>query len=254
MNDKSSLRHFPLRDFIIGFTLLSLIPMPHLRDEDWSNPADASWTFPIIGAVLGALAGLVGAVALSVGLTAEIAAALALATLVMLTGAMHEDGLSDCADGFGGRTPSARLAIMKDSQIGCYGAIALVLSLLLRWVLLVSLVNHSLFAAMIAVGALSRAPISTLAFSLPHARDNGLSKGFGKTSGPVALASGAIGLLIGMIWMGASAIAAAIGVAVVTFFLAKLAIKLIGGQTGDVYGASQQVAEISALLAFAILI
>lgn len=228
--------------------------MPHLRDEAWSNPADASWSFPLVGAALGAFAGLIGSALLCAGLTPEIAAAFAVLTLLLLTGAMHEDGLTDCADGLGARSSADRLAIMKDSQIGCYGAVALGISLLLRWVLLAYLAQEHLFSALVAAGALSRAPIAALAYALPNARQIGLSKGFGTPSDATMFASSILGFLIAAIWLGLPAVGALIAVAITMLLLGRLAMRLIGGRTGDVFGAAQQTAEISALLAIAILV
>ena len=117
----------------------------------------ASWTFPVIGAGIGAFGAIAYWLALALGLPPFIGATLAVAATLLLTGALHEDGLADTADGFGADASRERtLAIMRDSQIGTYGAIALVLSLLLRASALGSIADASLVVAALiaALGSL----------------------------------------------------------------------------------------------------
>ena len=126
-------------DAVLALVLLTRLPLPHLPKDSFARQSRAVWAFPLAGLVVGGLATVMAAAALAVWPPA-VAAGLALAVQILVTGAMHEDGLADSADGlWGGFDRSRRLEIMKDSQIGTYGVLALVLSLGLRWLTLSAL-------------------------------------------------------------------------------------------------------------------
>ncbi len=215
----------------------------------------ASWTFPVIGAGIGAFGAIAYWLALALGLSPFIGATLAVAATLLLTGALHEDGLADTADGFGADASRERtLAIMRDSQIGTYGAIALVLSLLLRASALGSIADASLVvAALIAAHAGARAAMLVFMRLVPSARAEGLSADAGvppQNSSLIAAGIAAVLLLLCLGFGGtlvALLLLAAAGVAV-----AWHSLKQIGGQTGDVLGAFEQVSEILILLVAAV--
>ena len=143
-------------DFSEALALMTRLP----ARAPGARRAAAAWAWPLAGALVAGLAGLAAALALWLGLSAAVAAGLALAVQIALTGALHEDGLADCADGFwGGMERARRLEIMHDSRIGTYGVLALVLGLGLRWALLAGLfaAGH-VIAPLLAAAALSRAP------------------------------------------------------------------------------------------------
>lgn len=235
-------------DLARAFALLSRLPVP---GADGTRQARAAWAYPVVGLALGALAALPAALALALGLPAALAALLALACLVILTGAMHEDGLADCADGFwGGWEPARRLEIMKDSRIGSYGVIALTLGLAARWAALWLLFDISVWAgagALACAGALSRATMPALMAGLPNARGAGLSQSVGHVPPQTAGLAIAIAALAALLLTGCAALPALIWAALVGLALARLAKAKIGGQTGDVLGATQQVTEIAVL-------
>lgn len=212
--------------------------------------ARAAWAWPLVGAVVGALAAGVAALALWMGLPAALAAGLALATQILLTGALHEDGLADSADGlWGGWTPDRRLAIMNDSQIGTFGVVALILSLGLRWAALAALAGQGwVWTALLVAGMLSRLPMVMLLYALPPARAGGLGQGVGVPPAPtLALAIGiAVAGTSGLV--GLWTLPLALAVAGVTLLWAAIARARIGGQTGDILGASQQLAEVAVLV------
>ncbi|WP_404935112.1 adenosylcobinamide-GDP ribazoletransferase [Nitratireductor sp. L15S-10] len=211
--------------------------------------ANAQWAAPLAGLVVGAVcsAALTGVIML--GLPATIAAALALAVGVLLTGGLHEDGLADVADGFGGgSTREKKLAIMKDSRIGSYGVAALILSFLLRWSALVALGLAAIPALLIA-HAVSRALMPALMRLSPPARENGLSAGAGQPSNGPVLGALAIGGVLLLVPGPGFALIAVLLLAAALFFIKWLAEKQIGGQTGDVLGALQQLVETVLLLA-----
>ncbi|WP_332310765.1 adenosylcobinamide-GDP ribazoletransferase [Methylocystis silviterrae] len=213
---------------------------------------------PIAGAMIGAT----GAAALLVGrichFSALVCALVAVAVLVLATGALHEDGLADVADGFGGgATRESKLAIMRDSRVGTYGALALCFSILLRVAALALLFERSVALAALALvfaGALSRVAGLAPMMWLPPARADGLGATVAAPSREVWarawFAAAGIGLAPWLAGAGVSQIAVAIVAAfAVAALIANLAKKQIGGYTGDVLGAAQQLAEIAILAA-----
>ncbi|SMY09886.1 adenosylcobinamide-GDP ribazoletransferase [Flavimaricola marinus] len=240
-------------DIPAALGLLSRLPIPVDSDRATKRGARAAWAWPLAGFVLGAMAAIVGALSLWFGLAPTLAAGLALATQVILTGAMHEDGLADCADGFwGGWIPERRLEIMKDSRIGAYGVIVLVLTLILRWHALALLFEvDALWAPLIAVAGLSRAPMVAMMALLPNARSGGLSRAVGRPSPIAAILAGVISVLVGLLLLGSVAILLALTNCAIVLGWAALCRRKIGGQTGDTLGALQQLSEIGALLVLA---
>jgi adenosylcobinamide-GDP ribazoletransferase len=249
MTSRDTVATRALDDLVAAFGLLTRLPMP---DRSITPSPRAAWAWPVVGAALGALSAAAASLALWAGLSPAIAAALALITSALLTGGLHEDGLADTADGLmGGRDKDRRLEIMKDSRIGSYGALALLLIALIRWSALTALFaagQH--WAALIAAGALSRAPMAVLIATLPNARGSGLAHLTGQPPRSAALAACGIALIVTLLVMGWAVVAMALAAAATSLFLARAAKARIGGQTGDILGASQQLAE-AAALAFA---
>jgi adenosylcobinamide-GDP ribazoletransferase len=210
----------------------------------------------LAGVIVGVLAANAAILALWIGLSPWIAAGLTLTVQIVVTGAMHEDGLADCADGFwGGWTVDERLEIMRDSRIGTYGVIALVLSLLFRWSLIHGLVAGGyLFGPLVAIAALSRVPMVALMYWLHPSRPHGLSHSTGRTNADVVILASATALLIAVFFAGFVAIPLAVITAVFAWLVAKVALAKIGGQTGDVLGASQQLTEIALLAGFSVIL
>ncbi|KPP85907.1 MAG: cobalamin 5'-phosphate synthase [Rhodobacteraceae bacterium HLUCCO07] len=237
-----------LRDLAVATSLLTRLPI-HLPAAAFDHGARSAWCWPVIGLLLAGLAGCVALIGQATGLAHEISALLGLFTLVVLTGAMHEDGLADVADGFwGGHERGRRLDIMRDSRIGAYGVIALVLGLGLRAMALVSL-GIFMIPGLFAAAALSRAAMVVSMAALPHARRDGLSRATGRPSAMIATIACAIALVAALLLTGKAALPAILAVAVATAGAMHVARRKIGGQTGDVLGATQQLSEITALLA-----
>lgn len=240
-------------DLAAALGLLTRLPVR--VDAGWAaaRGAGAAWAWPLAGVVVGGLAALAGAVALSAGLSAGLVAGIVLGVQILATGAMHEDGLADCADGFwGGWTRERRLEIMKDSRIGAYGVIALILSLGLRWQALVVVLGEGwLWAPLMAAGALSRVPMVALMYGLAPARAGGLSRSVGRPGASVLGLAAGVAFVVGLVALGPAVMGAAVAVGMVTVIWAAAARARIGGQTGDVLGAAQQLAEIAVLLVLA---
>jgi adenosylcobinamide-GDP ribazoletransferase len=240
-------------DILAGFGLLTRLPIRIDGARAAARGGQAAWAWPLVGAGVGALAALAGGLALALGAAPGAAAALALATQAMVTGALHEDGLADSADGlWGGWDKARRLAIMKDSHIGTYGVLALILVTLLRWTALAALFAQGTpWAALIAAGALSRAPMAVLMAALPNARGTGLSHSVGRPDGVTASYGVALALLIGAVALGWQGLGLALLAALTAAAVALIARARIGGQTGDILGATQQLCEAVVLTSLA---
>lgn len=232
-------------DLLLALVLLTRLPLPHLSKEVFARQAAAVWAFPLVGAVVGLLSIFAGAVAL-IWCPPLVAAGIALATQVLVSGAMHEDGLADMADGFwGGFDPKRRLEIMKDSHIGTYGVLALLFGLGLRWSILAALFEAGDIWCLMALASLSRAAMPVMMASTPNARGRGLSQSVGRPAWPATLVGLLIALGVGVLSTGDSAIWAALVLGPLLLGLRQLAMTKIGGQTGDVLGATQQLSEIT---------
>ena len=240
----------------------SRLPVPALP---WEQDAHAPPSFPrllrmipLAGLVLGLLPAAVLGLALMLDLGPWLAATLSVAAMVLTTGAFHEDGLADTADSFGGSTREKRLEIMRDSRIGSFGASALFLALALRIGALAALASRidgaAVLAAILIVASLSRtAGLMPLVF-LPPARRDGLSQAVGRparetfwmAAGIAAVLAIVIGFLAGLPTQGIALMLVLSGLSGLA--LTHFASRHLGGQTGDIAGAAQQLAEIAALI------
>ncbi|AZV21416.1 MULTISPECIES: adenosylcobinamide-GDP ribazoletransferase [unclassified Mesorhizobium] len=236
-------------DIALCLVFFTRLPLP-VFDFRGRSLAAAIWAAPIAGLVVGLIGAIVFATAERFGLAMGPAAALALVATVLTTGCLHEDGLSDVSDGFGGgKSRGRKLEIMRDSRIGTYGAAALGLSLLIRWSALSEFVDptQALFA-LIAAHAASRGLLGAFMHLLPSARVDGLSADAGTVSQETAIAGAVLGaiplLLLGL----GGAIFALILLGLLFAAFRALCLNQIDGQTGDTIGALQQASEIAVLL------
>ena len=235
-------------DIAVALVLLTRLPLPRLSSSAFDYQSRATWAFAFAGVVVAACAALLGGAAMAIGLPHSIAAGVVLATQIIVTGAMHEDGLADTADGFwGGWDRTRRLEIMKDSAIGTYGILSLILSVGLRWSALTLLLPEG-FAAIFAAAILSRAILPVFMAVLPHARVDGLSHSVGKPPIWAVASSVGLGVIAGWFCLGGALFAVLCALIVTLVPVAALARAKIGGQTGDVLGAAQQTAECTVLI------
>ena len=236
-------------DVAEALMLLSRLPGPW---QIQPRGAASAWAWPLVGGLLGLMSAGVAVGSVKAGLPTGAAAGLALAAQVVLTGGLHEDGLADSADGlWGGGTTERRLEIMKDSRIGSYGALALILSVLLRWSALSAiLATGSAWGPIIAAGALSRWPMAAMLWALPAAREGGLSRLVGRPNGATLTLAAAAALGIAVVVQG-DVVKAAVTILIVTIVWTLIVRRRLGGQTGDTCGAAQQLAEAAVLLALA---
>lgn len=246
-------RFGPIEQLALGLVFLTRLPIPMRGALPDDAVARSAWSFPIAGALV-ALAGAGVAIAAdAIGLPAAASALLALAATMAMTGALHEDGLADTADGLGGgRTRAQKLDIMKDSRIGSYGVLALIVGVGLRAAALTSAVQDTrlhLLGALVAAHAGSRALLPLLMRALPPVRPGGLAASVGVPSSLSAILALVLGTAAVFWGLGdrlglLGFVAAAIGMVAV----GALARRQIGGYTGDVLGAAQQIGEIILLL------
>ncbi len=246
--EKNDAAHGPLVQLWLAAVLLTRLPLPHLPRGAFAHGARAVWAYPVVGAGIGLVGAVAGQLALLLGMPTGVAAGITLAVMMMLTGAMHEDGLADVFDGFwGGTTPARRLEIMRDSQIGTYGVLALLMVTLLRWSALAALLSGPI-APVIAAAALSRGMMPAVMARLVQARSNGLAQSVGRPPVPLAVLGFGLGALIALISLGSAGGVAIIAAIAMTTAVAATAKRKIGGQTGDVLGATQQLSEAAILI------
>jgi adenosylcobinamide-GDP ribazoletransferase len=253
-----------LADLVLCLSFSTRLPLASFVPDGVHNGFErfprALRLLPLAGAIIGAFTAAGLTIASGLGLSAELASAIAIGATLFLTGALHEDGLADCADGLGGGNSRERkLEIMRDSRIGTYGTIAIALVLYLRIECLAVLVTKSSVlagASLISAAAVSRAAALVPAILLRPARSDGLGHAAGRPDpgaflvamvlaavsafGPIASGANPRSTLVGL--------AAAAGMAILVTGLAR---RHIGGQTGDIAGAVQQCSELGILLALA---
>ncbi|MDE1173484.1 MAG: adenosylcobinamide-GDP ribazoletransferase [Parvibaculaceae bacterium] len=248
-------------DILVSLAFLTRLPLDVPAELFEKRPLTiASRAFPVAGAIIGLLGGLVYWFTAWLGLPVNVSAAITLAALLMITGAFHEDGLADVADGFGGGWSRERkLEIMRDSRLGTYGSAALICTLLLRFTLITAYARLEgggtggasiVINVLIASGAVSRCVAIIVQHLVPPARTEGTGARAGRPLEVTVLqAMVAAGIIVFLAVNPVSAvmgIVAALGAGAAVAFLAH---RQIGGQTGDVLGATQQAAEVAFLIA-----
>ena len=238
-------------EFKASLAFSTRLPVVRATSQSAKAVANAAWAFPVTGVVVGLIGALVYVLAHRLGVPAWPAAALSVAATLIVTGALHEDGLADTADGFGGgNSREQKLDIMRDSRTGAYGVCALVLSLLLRIGALASFTDaYAVVWALLASHCAARATMVILMWLLPPARSDGLSHEAGSPSGEGAAAAAVIALVVLLFCLHPlRGVIAALALIAAVALMAWLTMRQIDGQTGDVLGATEQVGEIVVLL------
>ena len=228
---------------------LTRLPCPSWVGHDAPTLSRSAVYFPAVGA----LVGLVGAAAYHTAalvFAPAFAAAAALAATVWLTGAFHEDALGDTFDGFGGGwQPDEILRIMRDSRLGTYGTVALVLTLGARWTALASLTPAAVLGALVGAHVLARWTALPLILWLPYVRESGTGKPFAASMTPGRLVVGtAVALGLAALALGWAVVPIGLTVAGVTVAGGLYSRSKIGGMTGDVLGAVNGLAELAVYL------
>ena len=246
------------KDVRVALCFLSRLPVKPPQGP--FNLAHASRAFGLAGLILGAISGLAFVMASLIGLGTTAAVIIALAIGTLATGGLHEDGLADVADGFGGGWDRSRkLEIMRDSQIGTYGVLALIFSVGFRIVAYAGLLGTDrgaleAVAIFAAIGCLSRAPMAMMMYQMPVARKDGRAVEAGSPSHDNLRTGLFVSAIAGGVILffpaGVSGVAMTVaGMAFAYLVVARTAEKNIGGYTGDVLGTLQQITEIFCLIA-----
>ncbi|MDR1887911.1 MAG: adenosylcobinamide-GDP ribazoletransferase [Zoogloeaceae bacterium] len=238
-------------DYFFGaLRFFTRLPVPAWVGHGEEGLNHATRYFPAVGLLVGLIAALVW-VMTSLFWPKPIALLLSLGATLLVTGAFHEDGLADMTDGFGGGWDKARiLEIMKDSRIGNFGAIALVMSLLGRFMLLLELPDDWIVVALLAAHAVSRFAAVALMRLLEYAREDALAKArplaihVSKRNFYIAGATAALPCLP-LLFLFGNLLFALLLVAAIVFWFRRFFHRWLGGYTGDCLGATQQAAELA---------
>ncbi|MGB7430955.1 MAG: adenosylcobinamide-GDP ribazoletransferase [Ahrensia sp.] len=252
------------KDVARAVAFLSRIPMPAalFADDTHKAAAQQAWAFPLAGLVIGAYGALIILI-FGQFASALLVAVLAIAGTTIITGALHEDGLADVADGFwGGWTVERRLDIMKDSTVGAYGVLALVI-----WFALAATALSDVITALgpapaalcwLTLCAASRAAMTVLWATTKPARTHGVAHAAGQPANRAAVVSLVATAVIAMLAIGLGGplvlLPTLLLVGLKVFFLRLLCLEKIGGHTGDTLGATQKVAEMVGLVGLAIML
>ncbi len=206
--------------------------------------------FPLVGALTGALVGGAAALQVELGLPLMLAAVGAVAVDVVVTGALHLDGLADSADGLAGRSREHTLAIMRDHGIGVYGTSAVVLDLLVKAVAIGALPRSEIVPTLAAIYAVSRVAPLPLAAALPYAGQDGTGRVFvERMRWSIAVAGLCLAAAVAIVTVGFMASALLGGLVVVTAAVGVGARRRLGGVTGDVLGAAAELTTLAGLIA-----
>ena len=243
---------YQLELFLTALGFFTRVPVPAWVPWSSERMSHAARYFALVGWVVGA-AGALGYLALASLLPPAVAVILSMALTIRLTGAFHEDGFADSCDGLGGGWDKAQvLAIMKDSRIGSYGAIGLVLMLLAKAAALIELAAASpatAATALFVAHALSRLAATAVLHALPYARSDDSSKTSGvaqRLSRAELAMAWASGLLPALIFLAPLQTLTALTLAaLITLWLARTFLHRLGGHTGDLLGAVQQASELA---------
>ena len=243
-----------IHDFLAAFQFFTRIPVPHHSYDD-RTVARASVFLPVVGLFVGTLSAALNHVLLG-HWPGPIRAALVLTFMILITGAFHEDGLADTADGLGGGwTRERALEIMRDSRIGTYGAVALGLSLLLRWTLLSSLPDNQFWPAVVGAHVVCRWTTLPLAFWIPPARpsaDGAGTRVAQNVSLTTFIAGTALMLVIAGLFLGPLRLALTlVTTSLVTAVSGLYYYRRLSGVTGDCFGTTNQLTEIAVYLVLA---
>ncbi len=233
----------------MAFMALTRLPVGEIRGQV-PTLVQSAWAFPLIGALIGGLGALPMALAPAFNLSPVVSAGLSLLVMIWVTGALHEDGLADFADSAGSANRARKLEIMRDSRIGSYGVIALVLGIGLRWGAMIDLPA----LALVLPPVISRTLVVFAIHHMPPARDDGLGRlALGGVARNHRLAVSFFVITFAMAFGPAGLIALCMA-AFTALAVAGFAMRMLGGQTGDVFGALILASEIVALIALSSLL
>jgi adenosylcobinamide-GDP ribazoletransferase len=243
-----------LGELLTALRFFTRLPLGDALAPEPGGLAHASWAFPLAGGIIGIVCAAIYAIADRIGFPPFASALLAVAAGALVTGALHEDGLADTADGLGGGADrSEKLAIMRDSRNGAFGVLALVFSVGLRAAAVAAIAGEgAVLAAFVASHAVGRGGLVAVMAISPSARTDGLGATAGRPNSAETAVSLVIAALIALLALGLRpGLGALVLAAFVMAAMAVLARRQVGGYTGDVLGAIEQGGETAMLLAAA---
>lgn len=237
-----------MRGFLIAITFLTRIPLPAPKDVSPKEFASAHYYYPLVGLLIGLLLWGGGMIA-QLFFPPLVCGAILLVLGILITGGIHLDGFMDSMDGLlSARTRERMLEIMKDSRVGAHACISLAGLLVLKFALLASLQLSSLLILFL-IPAISRWTVLLSITGFPYAREQGLGKGLHESANRIVIIIEGIVLLAFSVWLTGIAGAAAYTAALFfTLCFSWRTTKLLGGLTGDLYGAVIEFSEVFALL------
>lgn len=246
-----------MKNFITGLEFLTRI---HISKQSHWSPESFGRSvkfFPLIGGILGILLVMINHLfaeylpLMGFYMPPHVLATLLIIANILLTGGLHCDGLMDTMDGiFSGRSKDRMLEIMKDSRIGANGVVAFVLMTALKWSLLMDIAPLSLPTALFLMPMLGRFAMVMGITVFPYARPDGIGKAFAQYADKYTLYIGIFFTALMIIPLGKQAILSLAIVSFCTILFARFVTKLLGGLTGDIYGAISELAEAMVLLVF----
>lgn len=239
-----------MNDFLTGLQFLTRIQLKHQTEWSPESFGRSVRYFPIIGLIIGLVLIIFHHLAVP-HIPMNVLAVLLVAAEIIITGALHCDGYMDTADGiFSGRSRERMLEIMKDSRVGANGVVAFSVLLLLKWALYVDMPKALLPLALLAAPMIGRLCMVVGITAFPYARPDGIGKAFAQYAGKPTLGIAAALTLIVLAVLGKIAMASLIIALIFTMWFGRYITKILGGLTGDIYGAITETAQIIVLMTF----
>ena len=233
-------------DVFTAIKLLTQIPIPQ---KSYDKQGRSVWAYSLPGIIWAITIWSITKLLTFIGMPIDLAITIGLSSGILLTGAIHEDGLADSADGLlGGNDQQSRLRIMKDSSLGTFGVSALIISLVLRWSLFYNLfLADCMLGSLIIAGMISRAVLPFMMLRIPHARKDGLSFDVGIPKKSPAILGFSMAVIFSVTVGGLYGLCAVVVSLTAAFFFALYSSHKIGGQTGDTLGATNIITELTIL-------
>ncbi|MGI6091394.1 MAG: adenosylcobinamide-GDP ribazoletransferase [Veillonellaceae bacterium] len=246
-----------MNDFITGLQFLTRIKIADQSDWMPDSFGRSVKFFPVIGAIIGMILVAVNYIidgwlpAIGFYMPPHVLATILTAVPILLTGGLHCDGFMDTMDGiFSGRSKERKLEIMKDSRVGANGVTTFILLILLKWSLITDIAPSLLPLALFSMPVLGRFAMVIGITAFPYAKPDGIGKAFAQHANSRSLIIAAIFTILLLIPLGKQALLSFAAVVVFTVVFAKYLTKILGGLTGDVYGAVTELTEVIVLLMF----
>jgi adenosylcobinamide-GDP ribazoletransferase len=246
-----------MKNFFIGLQFLTRIRL--VTQTEWSLDSFGKSVkyFPLVGLVIGSILAIVAYFFIiylplhHILVPKHIISTVLLILSILITGGLHCDGFMDTMDGvFSGRARDTMLEIMKDSRVGANGVTAFIMLILCKWSLLLDILPENLVIALFIMPIISRLGMVMGITLFPYARPDGMGKAFAQYADKKSLMIAILSTFIFVVPLGAISIISMISVAIFTILFCKYITNVLGGLTGDVYGALTELSEVIVLVVF----